>query len=156
MKRSLFLGAALASALFAIACNNQPAASSSENAATAAPENVEQTITDLEHKWVNAIVQKDTDTIDKILDPDFTGTTDDQIYTKTDAIEDVRDGTHESLDLSDLKVRVFGDTAVATMKQMEKSKHGNTDFSGEYLFTDVWAKRNGQWMAVASHGSRAR
>ena len=38
----------------------------------------------------------------------------------------------------------------------EKSRHGDEDFSGQYLFTDVWAKKNGQWIAVASHGSRLR
>jgi len=84
------------------------------------------------------------------------GTTDDQIYTKADAIDDVKNGTHQSLDLDNIKVRIFGDTAVVTMGQTEKSRHGDADFSGHYLFTDVWTKKNGEWIAVASHGSRAR
>jgi hypothetical protein len=42
------------------------------------------------------------------------------------------------------------------MDQSEKSRHGSDDFSGHYLFTNVWVKRNGQWQAVASHGSRLR
>src|SRR6516225_11731743 len=92
-------------------------------------------------------------TINRLLADDFSGTTDDQIYSKADAIEDVKSGTHESLDLDNIKVRLFGDTAVVTMGQNEKSRHGNTDFTGHYLFTDVWAKKNGQWFAVASHGS---
>src|SRR5437773_10188177 len=29
-------------------------------------------------------------------------------------------------------------------------------FSGHYLFTDVWTRKNGEWIAVASHGSRER
>ena len=73
-----------------------------------------------------------------------------------DAIDDVKTGTHESLDLDNIKVRIFGDTAVVTMGQTEKSRHGDSDFSGHYLFTDVWTKKNGQWIAVASHGSRVR
>jgi len=105
---------------------------------------------------VAAIVKKDAGVINRLLADDFTGTTDDTIYSKTDAIEDVKTGTHESLDLDNIKVRLFGDTAVVTMGQTEKSSHGNTDFSGHYLFTDVWAKKNGEWIAVASHGSRER
>jgi hypothetical protein len=95
-------------------------------------------------------------TINRLLADDFSGTTDDQIYSKADAIEDVKNGTHESLDLDNIKVRLFGDAAVVTMGQNEKSRHGNQDFSGHYLFTDVWVKKNGQWFAITSHGSRVR
>ena len=121
-----------------------------------ASDKADQTITRLEHDWVTAIVNKDTVTLDRLIAADFSGTTDDQIYSKDDAIEDVKTGTHESLDLDNIRVRLFGDTAVVTMGQTEKSRHGDSDFSGHYLFTDVWAKRNGQWVAVASHGSRVR
>lgn len=77
---------------------------------------------------------------------DSSSTTDDQIYSKT----------HESLELDNIKVRRFADRTVVTMGQIEKSRHGDKDFSGHYLFTDVWARKNGQWIAVASHGSRVR
>jgi ketosteroid isomerase-like protein len=123
---------------------------------SAATEDTTKVITDLENEWVAAIVKKDTGTINRLLADDFSGTTDDLIYSKADAIEDVKNGTHESLDLDNIKVRLFGDTAIVTMGQNEKSRHGNTDFSGHYLFTDVWAKKSGQWFAVASHGSRVR
>ena len=77
-------------------------------------------------------------------------------YGKTEAIDDVRTGTHEMLDLGNIVVRVYGDAAVTTMDQTEKSRHGGQDFSGKYLFTDVWVKQGGQWRAVSSHGSRIR
>jgi ketosteroid isomerase-like protein len=91
-----------------------------------------------------------------MLAADFVGTTNDQKYFKEDAIEDVQTGMHESLELSDIEVRVFGNTAIATMSQDEKSRHAKEDFSGKYLFTNVWVKTDGQWHAVASHGSRIR
>jgi ketosteroid isomerase-like protein len=106
--------------------------------------------------WVAAIVAKDTSTIDRLLAEDFVGTTNEQRYSKSDAIEDVKSGSHESLTLDEIDIRVFGDTAIATMVQNEKSRHDNEDFSGRYLFTNVWVKRNGEWRAVASHGSRGR
>ena len=132
MKRSLFITAA-AALIFAASCSggSKPASGGpSASTVSAIPaESTDQVITRLEHEWVAAIVKKDTGTIERLLADDFSGTTDDQIYSKMDAIEDVKTGTHESLDL---------------------------DNNGHYLFTDVWAKKNGEWIAVASHGSRVR
>jgi ketosteroid isomerase-like protein len=158
MKRSRLTIAVLAWIFLVASCSGGPATAPSATTISAAPasENPEQVITRLEHEWVAAIVKKDADSIARLLADDFTGTTDDQIYSKADAIEDVKTGTHESLELDNLKVRIFGDTAVVTMGQTEKSRHGDADFSGHYLFTDVWAKKNGSWIAVASHGSRFR
>jgi hypothetical protein len=142
--------------LFAVSCSRGSPPQAQGPSISAAAEDTTKLITDFENEWVTAIVKKDTGTIDRPLADDFSGTTDDQIYSKADAIEDVKSGTHESLDLDNVKVRLFGDTAIVTMGQNEKSRHGDKDFSGHYLFTDVWAKKNGQWFAVASHGSRVR
>jgi ketosteroid isomerase-like protein len=117
---------------------------------------VEETIKNLEERWVAAIVARDTATVDRLLADDFVGTTNDRRYVKQQAIEDVREGTHEVLRLDDVQVRVYGDTAIVDVDQTEKSRHGTDDFSGTYLFTNVWLNRNGEWRAVASHGSRIR
>jgi hypothetical protein len=157
MKRLLLMTVGVTSIVFVVSCSvNTPTNASSAPVLSAVAGNTDQVITGLENQWVAAIVKKDTATIDRLLADDFSGTTDDQIYSKADAIEDVKNGTHESLELDNIKVRTFGDTAVVTMGQTEKSRHGDTDFSGHYLFTDVWARKNGQWIAVASHGSRVR
>ena len=157
MKR-LWIIAALTSTVLVLSCSGGAGTAASTAGTTVSPasENVEQVITRLENDWVTAIVKKDTSTIDRLLADDFSGTTNDQVYSKADAIEDVKSGTHDSLQLDNIKVRVFGDTAIATMGQEEKSRHNDNDFSGHYLFTNVWAKRNGEWRAVASHGSRIR
>ena len=160
MKR-LFLVFFLSGSLMAMAScagsqeKDMPSTTPTVSAETTS-ENPEQTIDRLEHEWVQAIVAKDTSTIDRILADDFVGTTDSQMYSKADAIEDVQTGVHESLDMSNVNVRVFNDAAVVTLTQNEKSHHGTEDFSGSYLFTNVWVKRNGEWRAVASHGSRVR
>jgi ketosteroid isomerase-like protein len=119
-------------------------------------DDTKQVITRLEREWVAAILAKDTAMIDRLLADDFVGTTNDQKYFKDDAIEDVQTGMHESLELNNIDIRVFGNTAIATMNQDEKSRHVKEDFSGKYLFTNVWVKTDGQWRAVASHGSRIR
>jgi len=157
MKHLLRMSVVVALILSIVSCSGSGAGTSVATISSGpASDNADQTITRLEHDWVTAIVNKDTVTLDRLIADDFSGTTNDQIYSKGDAIEDVKTGTHESLDLDNIRVRLFGDTAVVTMGQTEKSRHGDSDFSGHYLFTDVWAKRNGQWIAVASHGSRVR
>jgi len=157
MNHLLRMAVVVALILSVVSCSGSGAGTSVATiSAGPASDNAEQIITRLEHDWVSAIVKKDTGTLNRLLADDFSGTTNDQIYSKNDAIEDVKAGTHESLDLDNIRVRLFGDTAVVTMGQTEKSRHGDSDFSGHYLFTDVWAKRNGQWVAVASHGSGVR
>jgi len=52
-----------------------------------------------------------------------------------------------------MKVRVFGDTAVVTGSDDEKSSYKSKDTSGHYLWSDVFVKREGRWQAVASQGT---
>lgn len=137
----------LAVGLALFGCSRGPADEASD---------VEAALAALEREWVNAIVAGDTATIDRLLADDFVGTTNDRRYVKADAITDVRTGTHEALTIDDINIRVYGDAAVVEIDQTEKSRHGDEDFSGSYLFTNVWVRQDGQWRAVASHGSRVR
>ena len=152
MARQLLLAVVLAAPVFAGACaREEPAAAPAPAVAVDGGEAVAA----LEREWVAAIVGKDTAAIDRLLADDFVGATDDMRYSKPEAIEDVKMGDHH-LEMTDLDVRLFGNTAVATFDQNENSKHGEEDFAGHYHFTNVWVNRDGAWQAVASHGSRAR
>jgi ketosteroid isomerase-like protein len=155
MKKTMFTALTAVSVMLMASCSGaEPTKATPAVAANAA--DIKTVIENQEREWVKAILAKDPATIDRLLADDFIGTTNDQKYSKEDAIADVKSGMHESLELDDIDVRVWGDTAVATMGQEEKSRHGKEDFSGHYLFTNVWIKLNGQWRAVASHGSRVR
>ena len=117
---------------------------------------VEEVIAQLEHDWVTAIIYKDADVLSRVMADDFTGISPNgQPYTKLEAIADVQSGLYavESMDLRNLNVRVFGDMALVTVYQNEKSKLGEEDCSGQYAFTNVWLYRDGLWQAVASHGT---
>jgi ketosteroid isomerase-like protein len=56
-----------------------------------------------------------------------------------------------NLEAHDVKVRIMGDVAII---------HGRTAFTmpdgrpGRGRYTDVWARRNGQWLAVSAHVTR--
>ena len=126
-------------------------------AATDSTENVEEVVTGLEKEWTAAIVKKDTAALEKLLSDKFVGTSPTaHTYSRTDAIDDLKSGKYvvTAMDLDEISVNVFGNTAVAFASQEEKSKYEGKDTSGHYHYTDVWVKTDGKWQAVASHGSR--
>jgi ketosteroid isomerase-like protein len=110
----------------------------------------------LEEAWVNAIVQKNVDVLNRVMGDDFSGVSPNgQRYTKQEAVADVRSGFYavEKMELENVGVRIFGDMALVTYYQNEESKFGEKDCAGRYTFTDVWAKRDDAWQAIASHGT---
>jgi hypothetical protein len=120
-------------------------------------QSVESIITQLEIKWSLAIVNKDGATLERLLAKEFNGTSPTaQTYSREMAIADLKNGTYDvaMMNLDQIDVNVFGNTAVAFTSQNEISTYGNQDFSGHYHYTDVWVKKNGRWQVVASHGSR--
>ena len=59
----------------------------------------------------------------------------------------------ESSEISDLKVRGFGETAVVTYESIDRVKYKDRDISGRYRWTDVFAYRAGKWQIVAGQGT---
>jgi len=118
---------------------------------------VEQAIQKLEQQWGDALVKKDQAMIDRIVAGEWELTdSEGNLLSKAKVDADVKSGTatFESFHLDDLKVRVFGDTAIAYGVETEKSKYQGKDSSGQYRFTDVFIKRDGRWQAISTHMSR--
>ena len=63
-------------------------------------------------------------------------------------------GSLESTVLRDMKVRVYGNTAVVTGTDTERGVYHGKDSSGKYLWTDVFVHRNGRWQAVSSQSTK--
>jgi len=146
MKRILLLIFLVLSATFA---PNSLLADKSKNA--------EETIQKLEQEWGDALVKRDQAVIDRIASEDWVLTDPEgNLVPKAKADADVKSGTttFESFHLDDLKVKVFGKTAIAYGLETEKSKYQGKDTSGQYRFTDVFIKRDGRWQAISTHVSR--
>ena len=58
------------------------------------------------------------------------------------------------LDLSDVHIRVYGDTAVVTSVADLVGSNGDSDISGKYRYTRVYARRRGGWKIVSFEASR--
>lgn len=118
---------------------------------------IEETIQKLEQEWGDALVKRDQAVIDRIAADDWLLTDPEgKLVEKAKSDADLKSGaiTFESFHLDELKVRVFGETAIAYGLETEKSKYQGKDTSGQYRFTDVFIKRNGRWQAISTHLTR--
>jgi ketosteroid isomerase-like protein len=50
-------------------------------------------------------------------------------------------------------VRVFGDAAVVTGRITIKGTYKGQSIDGSYRYTDVFARKGGQWLCVASQST---
>ena len=107
---------------------------------------VTKTLTQMERDWSAAGNAKDFKTMDRIMaddwvSVDFQGRT----VTKAQAMAGLKSSSApQPIELGDMKVRVFGTTAIVQGK----------DSSGKFAWMDVFVKRDGRWQAVASQSTK--
>lgn len=134
-----------------------PAAAASPASAMESSVDVEKAIAQLERNWMDAIQKKDAAALERLIADDATLVdSDGRSLTKAAHIAEVksRDIKIESFTLDPVKVRVFGDIAMATSGDTEKSQFKGKDSSGHYIWTDIYIKRNGRWQAIAAQNAR--
>ena len=114
------------------------------------------TIRALEMKWTESYKQRSIDILSSLLAEDFTITIEDgNVYSKAGYISHSADpSTHVQVaELSELKVRMHGDTAIVTGAYHEKGDSNGKPYEYHDRLTDVWMKIGGKWQVVASHYS---
>ena len=118
---------------------------------------VHKQIEALEMQWRQAQIDNNIKVIGGLLADDYVGiTANGTIETKVQAIAQRKAGTVRitALDLDDLKIRLYGDTAVVTSKADVQGVNGQSDISGRYRYTRVYNRRLGQWKIVSFEASR--
>jgi ketosteroid isomerase-like protein len=58
-----------------------------------------------------------------------------------------------SYEFRDVRVHVYGESAVMRSRYTQTATVAGKDRSGEMLVTDVWVRRDGRWQVVARHTS---
>ena len=120
--------------------------------------NVEQTIRALTEQWRTSLLKADVATYDRLTADDFiTIGTAGRAFTKAEIVELLKSGRlkYDAYDYSDIKVRLYGDTALVNCTLNQKGRIGDKDLiPGPFLVVLVWAKRNGQWQTVSWQGTR--
>ena len=114
--------------------------------------NVEEELKKLETDRAAAAVKGDVATLEKQTADDYTfinlyG----QMSDKSQMVNAFKTGLTKltSNEPSDMKVRVYGNTAVITGKADVKGTLGGKDSNGQIMFTRVYLKKNGNWQSVA-------
>jgi ketosteroid isomerase-like protein len=110
------------------------------------------TLQRIEHNWADAFVHKDQAALGRILAPEWRGQYPWGNEDRAEALAAVVSGTAnvESMTLGKMKVRVLGDIAFIMGSDDEKSTYAGKDTSGHFSWTDIYARRNGRWRAIAS------
>ena len=114
------------------------------------------TIRALELKWTESYKQRSIDILSSLLSEDFVITIEDgNTYSKAGYISHSADpATHVQVaELSDLKVRMHGNTAIVTGAYHERGESNGKPYEYHDRLTDVWMKVGGKWQVVASHYS---
>jgi len=116
----------------------------------------EKAVAALEEQWLQALKTNNPDLLAPLLADKLVITSEvGKVAGKAETLADVKSMKWNSAENSDVKVTVFGDTAIAT----GGLKGRGTDASGkpfdlDVRWTDTWVKMpSGKWQCVASHDS---
>ena len=119
----------------------------------------EKAVAALEEQWLQSQKTNNPDLVAPLLADRFVSTgSDGKVASKAEMLVIAKATKYDSVDNSDVKVTVFGDTAIATGGFTGKF----TDPSGKHVdanerWTDTWVKTStGKWQCVASHVSSVK
>ncbi len=111
----------------------------------------------LETQWRKALLDSDIPTMSRLLADDYLGiNANGTLETKADALAARRTGQIRisGMDPENVKVHVYGDTAVVTSRVDLRGANGDRDISGLYHYTRVYSRRSGEWKIVSFEASR--
>ncbi len=114
------------------------------------------TIRKLEEKWTESYKKRQIDNLSSLLAEDFVITVEDgNTYSKSGYITHTADSSVQVdvAELSDLKIRMHGTTAVVTGAYHERGRSNGKPYEYHDRLTDVWMKFGNKWQVISSHYS---
>jgi ketosteroid isomerase-like protein len=112
---------------------------------------IEHDLRRMSSDWVNALVQRDTETLRRVMAPDCTFTYPLEGDGTEQFVADIGSGelAVTSISRDNVEVRVFGQTAVLTALDTAKWVYRGHGIEGYYRQIQVFAERDGRWQMVA-------
>ena len=103
-----------------------------------------------ERQWAESVATGDTSAIERILADDFIGVDPKgRLYSKKEMINETRNAPKYFVSnrLNDVKVRFYGNTAIAQGSESWEKRSGER---GRFVWTDTWLRRNDRWQIIAA------
>jgi ketosteroid isomerase-like protein len=121
--------------------------------ATAAKSDVDM-LRELNADYIRSVQTSDVTRFDQILADDFFCTNPDGSFIDRENFlkQTARPVAISELAAHDVMIRVMGECAIIHARTSYRMPDGR---AGAGRYTDVWARRNGQWLAVAAHVTRS-
>jgi uncharacterized protein (TIGR02246 family) len=119
-------------------------------------EKVEQELLSLESQIASAVVERDAAFVQRVFGDDFVYTgVRGEIKTKKDIVAELESGQlkFSQLRFDDQRVRLYNETAVVTGRATTKGRGPQGEISGQFRYTRVYVKRDGQWQLVTFQGT---
>ena len=116
----------------------------------------EKAVAALEQQWLQSQKTNNPDLVAPLIADKFVNTgLDGKVTGKAETLATAKATKYDSIEYEDVKVTLFGDTAIATGSSKAKGTDRNGKPLDEYVrWTDTWVKMpSGKWQCVASHGS---
>jgi ketosteroid isomerase-like protein len=110
----------------------------------------------MEHLWNEAQVNRDAGVLDAMIGSEFVNTEyDGEVSDKAKFLADIKDPQFRPtvLTIQDLKVTMYGDSAVVVGIYHTKGTYQGKPYEHFGRFTDTWVYSSGRWQCVASHTS---
>ena len=117
----------------------------------------EEELIGLAHEWDRAMVGNNAEAIGRYMADDWTIIgPDGSVSDKAAFLGLVKSGTlsHDVMESHDLKVRVYGDTAVVTAQGVSGGNYQGQAFRELERSSCVFVRQQGQWRCVLTHLSR--
>jgi ketosteroid isomerase-like protein len=112
---------------------------------------IEKELLKLEKEFTAAVVKNDPEAIGRFVTDDWIIiNADGGIIDKERFLGVIKSGalTHEMMESDEMRVRVYGDSAVVTALTRSKGKFMGQEFTTHERSTDVFVRRDGQWRCV--------
>jgi ketosteroid isomerase-like protein len=113
-------------------------------------------LTRLEQVWNDAHLRGDAKALDQLWADDLFVTVPDMpVMNKEESLAISKAGKmkFDIYKTSDLRIKVYGNSAVVTGQLVRIRDASSTKFEDDWRFTKVYVRRGGRWQVVAWHGS---
>jgi ketosteroid isomerase-like protein len=122
-------------------------------ATATAPQTDLEMLEQLNRDYIRSVQHSDVRRFDEILAEDFLCSNPDGSLVDRAAflVQTAKPVTIANLEARDVQIRILGDVAIIHARTTYTHADGR---AGAGRYTDVWALRNGRWLAVSAHVTR--